>query len=66
MPNPSVFSVNGFNIGATSIDVLFHIRKEEFFKQAPELADEPSSQTADAMTMLCRQILEQQRSVKLH
>ncbi|CCO29121.1 DNA polymerase alpha subunit B [Rhizoctonia solani AG-1 IB] len=60
VPNPSLFSVNGIRIGVTSIDVLFHIRKDEFFKHAPEVSDEPDSQPADAMTMLCRQILEQQ------
>ncbi|CAE6482270.1 unnamed protein product [Rhizoctonia solani] len=60
IPNPSIFSVNGIRIGVTSIDVLFHIRKDEFFKHAPEVSDEPGGQAADAMTMLCRQILEQQ------
>ncbi|CAE6448433.1 hypothetical protein ACGC1H_005537 [Rhizoctonia solani] len=60
VPNPSTFLVNGFRIGVTSIDVLFHIRKDEFFKHAPEVSDEPSAEPADAMTMLCRQILEQQ------
>ncbi|CUA68780.1 DNA polymerase alpha subunit B [Schizosaccharomyces pombe 972h-] [Rhizoctonia solani] len=60
VPNPSTFLVNGFRIGVTSIDVLFHIRKNEFFKDAPEVSDESSTQPADAMTMLCRQILEQQ------
>ncbi|KAG9083062.1 DNA-directed DNA polymerase alpha subunit pol12 [Ceratobasidium sp. 370] len=63
VPNPGTFSVNGFTVGATSVDVLFHIRKDHFFKQAPEIADEPNSETADAMTMLCRQVLEQQREV---
>ncbi|CAE6464407.1 unnamed protein product [Rhizoctonia solani] len=60
VPNPSTFSANGFRIGVTSIDVLFHIRKDEFFKHAPEVSDESGGQPADAMTMLCRQILEQQ------
>ncbi|KAJ1303322.1 hypothetical protein OPQ81_011518 [Rhizoctonia solani] len=60
VPNPSTFLVNGFRIGVTSIDVLFHIRKDEFFKHAQEVSDEPGGQPADAMTMLCRQILEQQ------
>ncbi|KAG8691228.1 DNA-directed DNA polymerase alpha subunit pol12 [Ceratobasidium sp. 423] len=60
VPNPSTFLANGFRIGVTSIDVLFHIRKDEFFKNAPEVLDEPGGQPADAMTMLCRQILEQQ------
>lgn len=60
VPNPSTFSVNGFTIGATSVDILFHIRKDHFFKQALEIADEPSAESEDSMTMLCRQILEQQ------
>ncbi|CAE6391160.1 unnamed protein product [Rhizoctonia solani] len=60
VPNPCIFSVNGVRIGVTSIDVLFHIRKDEFFKHAPEISDEPDVQPADAMTMLCRQIVEQQ------
>jgi DNA polymerase alpha subunit B len=62
--NPSTFSVNGFTVGATSVDVLFHIRKDHFFKLAPEISDEPNNEPADAMTMLCRQILEQQRYVR--
>ncbi|KAH7336988.1 DNA polymerase alpha/epsilon subunit B-domain-containing protein [Rhizoctonia solani] len=60
VPNPTTFTINGFRIAVTSIDVLFHIRKDEFFKQAPEVSDESGGQPADAMTMLCRQILEQQ------
>ncbi|KAG8737123.1 DNA-directed DNA polymerase alpha subunit pol12 [Ceratobasidium sp. 428] len=60
VPNPSTFSVNEFTVGAISVDVLFHIRKDHFFKEAPEIADEPNNEPADTMTMLCRQILEQQ------
>ncbi|CAE6458479.1 unnamed protein product [Rhizoctonia solani] len=60
VPNPTTFLANGFRIGVTSVDVLFHIRKDEFFKHAPEVSDESGAQPADAMTTLCRQILEQQ------
>lgn len=31
MPDPSVISINGLQIGATSTDVLFHLNKEELF-----------------------------------
>ncbi|KAG9217712.1 hypothetical protein CCMSSC00406_0003599 [Pleurotus cornucopiae] len=32
LPNPARFSLNGVTFGATSVDVLFHIRKEELVK----------------------------------
>ncbi|KAJ8690639.1 DNA-directed DNA polymerase alpha subunit pol12 [Pleurotus ostreatus] len=32
LPNPARFSLNGVTFGATSVDVLFHLRKEELVK----------------------------------
>jgi len=77
LPNPSTFSVNGIIFGVTSVDVLFHLRKEEFFKPAQEVSSmvqnqegsEPGmgvlevEQKQDAMGMLCRHVLEQRRCV---
>ncbi|OBZ68666.1 DNA polymerase alpha subunit B [Grifola frondosa] len=36
LPNPARFSLNDISFGVSSIDVLFHLRKEEFFKRAQE------------------------------
>ncbi|KAI0632173.1 DNA polymerase alpha, subunit B [Trametes polyzona] len=51
LPNPARFTLNGVHVAATSVDVLFHLRKEEFFKRATE--------APDAMVNLCRHILQQ-------
>ncbi|KIJ59480.1 hypothetical protein HYDPIDRAFT_100652 [Hydnomerulius pinastri MD-312] len=61
LPNPCRFSVNGVSFGATSVDVLFHLRKEEFFRRAPEVNPViPESEPAtDAMSNLARNILQQ-------
>ena len=33
LPNPALFSLNGVSFGCASVDVLLHLRKEEFFKR---------------------------------
>ncbi|TBU36283.1 DNA polymerase alpha/epsilon subunit B-domain-containing protein [Dichomitus squalens] len=45
LPNPVRFTVNGLHFAASSVDVLFHLRKEEFFKRATEV--EPLVAPAD-------------------
>ena len=51
----------------SSLDVLFHLRKEEMFKRATDveplnMPPDPEGQgPADAMANLCRHILQQRR-----
>ncbi|CDO75324.1 hypothetical protein BN946_scf184848.g1 [Trametes cinnabarina] len=62
LPNPSRFTINGVHIAASSVDILFHLRKEEYFQRAGEtepLLVAPASDAPDAMANLCRHILQQ-------
>lgn len=78
LPNPATFSVNEVVFAVTSVDTLFSIKQNEFFKAAKDasalaLSSEPEgqssqgSQTAskDAMARLCRHVLRQRRCVLL-
>jgi DNA polymerase alpha subunit B len=67
VPNPGTFSVNGVKFGATSVDVLFHLRKEEFVKTVstttdtlPAAADDTG---VDLIANSCRHLLQQRRWV---
>ncbi|KAG9019888.1 DNA-directed DNA polymerase alpha subunit pol12 [Tulasnella sp. 427] len=53
LSNPGIFSINGLTFGATSVDVLFHLRRQEVFKSLPGAVQQ------DAMAGLCRHILDQ-------
>ncbi|KAG8214743.1 DNA polymerase alpha subunit B [Butyriboletus roseoflavus] len=61
LPNPCRFSVNGISFAVTSVDTLFHLRKEEFFKRTPEVDPlTPTSELAtDGMSILARNMLQQ-------
>ncbi|KAM5535085.1 hypothetical protein V8D89_011313 [Ganoderma adspersum] len=65
LPNPARFTLNGLHFAVSSVDVLFHLRKEEFFKHATEVEPligpaDPEGQTpSDAMVNLCRHVLQQ-------
>ncbi|TCD61023.1 DNA-directed DNA polymerase alpha subunit pol12 [Steccherinum ochraceum] len=63
VPNPSRFRLNGVSFAVSSVDVLFHIRKEEFFKRAPPAEPEgdaaDSNVVSDPMANTCRHLLEQ-------
>jgi len=64
LPNPCRFTLNDVSFAVSSVDVLFHLRKEEFFKQAEEVDSVPSSVndtlgTNDFMSNLCRHLLQQ-------
>ena len=64
LPNPSRFSVNGVSFAVTSLDVLFHLRKEEFFQSGEEI--EPiniSSDGSNHLANLCQHLLQQRRCV---
>ncbi|KII90842.1 hypothetical protein PLICRDRAFT_137336 [Plicaturopsis crispa FD-325 SS-3] len=64
LPNPCRFSLNDVTFAVNSADVLFHLRKEEFFKRAEEIDSVPAPPSSedsggDAMAKLCRHILQQ-------
>ncbi|KAF8349223.1 DNA polymerase alpha/epsilon subunit B-domain-containing protein [Amanita rubescens] len=63
LPNPARFTINGISFGVTSVDVLFHLKREEFVKRGEE-ADPISPTSAedtgsDVMGNLCRHLLQQ-------
>ncbi|KAI6147356.1 DNA polymerase alpha, subunit B [Pisolithus tinctorius] len=61
LPNPCRFSLNGVSFGVTSVDVLFHLRKEEYFKRLQEVDPSVSdlAPASDAMSNLARNLLQQ-------
>ncbi|KAL7279908.1 hypothetical protein ACG7TL_006317 [Trametes sanguinea] len=62
LPNPARFTLNGVHFAASSVDALFHLRKEEYFQRAGETEPLPASSATDApdaMANLCRHILQQ-------
>jgi DNA polymerase alpha subunit B len=64
-PNPARFIIDDISFAVTSIDVLFHLRKEEFVKRGVEvnpIPAQPGDTPSDTMTNLCRHMLDQRRS----
>ncbi|KAL0068379.1 DNA-directed DNA polymerase alpha subunit pol12 [Marasmius tenuissimus] len=63
VPNPTRFSINGVSFGATSVDTLFHLRKEEVTKRGEEVdsipPQTPEDTGTDSMGNLCRHLLQQ-------
>jgi len=64
LPNPCQFALNDLSFAVSSVDVLFHLRKEEFFKPVEEVESIPSSTndalgSNDSMSNLCRHLLQQ-------
>ncbi|KAH9942919.1 DNA polymerase alpha, subunit B [Amylocystis lapponica] len=62
LPNPARFSLNGISFGVSSLDVLFHLRKEEFVRRAQEVDPRPTDGDAaqvDTMANTCRHLLQQ-------
>ncbi|RDX53350.1 DNA polymerase alpha, subunit B [Lentinus brumalis] len=65
LPNPARFTLNGVHVAVSSVDVLFHLRKEEYFKRALDVEPltsppDPEGQgPTDAMANLCRHLLQQ-------
>ncbi|KAI0766425.1 DNA polymerase alpha, subunit B [Trametes elegans] len=63
LPNPARFTVNGVHVAVSSVDVLFHLRKEECWKRASDVDPLPSTpgsaDAPDAMANLCRHVLQQ-------
>ena len=69
LPNPARFTINGIQFAASSVDVLFHLRKEELFKRASDIeplegsVDPEGQNPNDPMACLCRHILQQRKWV---
>lgn len=73
LPNPVTFSVNEVSFGVSSVDVLFAIRNQEFFRKCSEPEDDfnfaedttdvPMKQSAppDVLARMCRHVLRQRR-----
>ena len=64
LPNPARFTINDIAFAATSVDSLFHLRKEEYFKRGIEvepLPVGPDDLPTDTMANLCRHLLLQRR-----
>ena len=65
LPNPTTFSVNEVVFAMTSVDVLFSLRNQEFFRKCGEVHDDadvvedPSNK--DVMARTCRHLLRQRR-----
>lgn len=65
LPNPCHFMLNNTAFAVSSVDVLFHLRKEEFFRRMSEIQStilhDDEAPTSDTMANLCRHVLEQRR-----
>ncbi|WWD17758.1 hypothetical protein CI109_102199 [Kwoniella shandongensis] len=62
LPNPCTFSINEILISLSSVDVLFHLRREELFQKAEEVDPDPElkgTEVKDAMAGLVRHVLGQ-------
>lgn len=54
--------IDDISFGVTSVDVLFHLRKEELFKRGVEYSPipaQPGEAPTDSMANLCRHLLNQ-------
>lgn len=64
LPNPCSFFINEVLFSMSTVDVLFHLRKEEYFRRAEEAEPEPGAVASkDAMAELCRHVLNQRKWV---
>jgi DNA polymerase alpha subunit B len=66
LPNPCRFSLNDVSFAVTSVDVLFHLRKEQLVMRAEEaesLEIDGQLPATDTMASLSRLVLQQRWSV---
>jgi len=65
VPNPARFKINDVTFGASSVDVLFHLRREEFTRTGREEDPMPMPHGddigTDVMANLCRHLIQQRR-----
>jgi len=65
VPNPARFKINDVTFGVSSVDVLFHLRREEFTRTGREEDPMPMPHGddigTDAMANLCRHLIQQRR-----
>ncbi|KAG7443006.1 DNA polymerase alpha, subunit B [Guyanagaster necrorhizus] len=63
LSNPAQFSINNIKVAVTSVDVLFHLRKEELLKRGEEIdsivPSSPEDTGTDSMANTCRHVLQQ-------
>ena len=61
--NPGRFSINNVTFATTSVDVLFHLRSQEFMQRGEEVQSIASSESAthDVLAGTCRHLLLQRR-----
>ncbi|GAA5891975.1 hypothetical protein JCM5296_004649 [Sporobolomyces johnsonii] len=63
LPNPFMFSINEVVFGVTSVDVLWSLKSQEFFRKCPDAepatagSDDPLAK--DVMARTCRHLLRQ-------
>lgn len=62
LPNPCVFSLDGIQFGVSTVDVLHHIKSQQYVQRPQRPVSEGEvPPPSDAMANLCRHILEQRR-----
>ncbi|KAK0201753.1 DNA polymerase alpha subunit B [Desarmillaria ectypa] len=70
LPNPAQFSINNIKFAVTSVDVLFHLRKEELLKRGEEIdstvPSSPEDTGTDSMANTCRHVLQQRSFYPLY
>ncbi|KAG1822524.1 DNA polymerase alpha/epsilon subunit B-domain-containing protein [Suillus subaureus] len=65
LPNPARFSLNAISFAVCSVDVLYHLRKEEYFRRGEEVDSivcEPEV-ASDPMSNLSRYVLQQRSNL---
>ena len=61
LPNPCRFMINHVSFAVSSVDVISHLKKEEFYKHGQEVDSLVDDFGSDAMGAACRHVLRQRR-----
>ena len=66
LPNPCLFSLNSIRFGVSTVDVLYHLKNQQYIQRPQQPPSCPLTGTAapapqDVMANLCRHVLEQRR-----
>lgn len=62
VPNPTTFFINEISVAVSTVDILFHLRREEVSQRAEEAEPEPElrgAEVKDPMAALTRHVLGQ-------